>query len=1068
MPQVVGAAILSAIGEASVATATAFTIAGTAVTWGAIVGEIAIVGASVAYSSAQASRMRRANSQAAFADSGRNIMSRDPIAPRRKIYGQVPVTGPMYPIGVTGSKGEYFHFIVLLAGHKCAELGDITFDDDPTEIILDSGGNATGKYSGYVKIVKHDGDAAQAADADLISAFPGTWTSDHRGAGVAYLYVRLKYSTDLFPNGLPAIKCTVKGALVYDPRDEAQDPDDASTWAWSDNAALCTADFLNDAKFGKGIPLARIPAAALIEAANICDEDVVLTDDTTEHRYTCHGTITADQDKNVVLGDLAAAMAGVVVDTGGVWTIRAGAWRTPELALGDGDLAGPLSVQPRMSRQDTYNGVKGVFISPVNNWQPGDFPPQKNDTYKTKDGGVRLWKDIALNFTTSSPTAQRLAKIDLERGRQQITFTALYKLKSIAAMPGDVVTITRERLGWTDKPFEVTGWELQIYDGVNGGKCLGVALTLRETAEAVWDWADGEETVDDLAPNTDLPDPFTVPTPSGLTLTSGASTVLIQQDGTAVPRILVAWSTPDNIHVESGGKVRIEYKPSAGSTWFVWSEQRGDTLADYITDVVIGVDFDVRIQFENNVGVRGDYATASNHTVAGDTTAPSALSAPSATAYPGYNRIAWSRSDDADASEYRIYRNTSNTTAGATLLGETSGLEWDDPSATPGTTYWYFVAVVDGSENEGSKSSGKGVTTALAPVGATTPANPTAATRVTAGSDDTYLSGDGAVFAFITIAVPALPNHAVWQNLLYRRDGATDWLVAAQLKNTGSTNVRLDDLTPGVSYEVATQAWSGAGGSSIVTATSSPFTAPNDSAAPSAPAGLAYVGGGSSSFLRAPVYQGQVRAFAVRVNWDISSDADFDHFDVVVNLAGASQASNTAAWALLKQTTTGTEYIAVSTIPTNAETFVRSVDRSGNKSSWVGGGTMSSIWGLPAGSMSEQDDDAVSVSGIETGASAASGVRQVLARYPFVDLVYTFAGGAPTESFSLDIGTRGFSAVPDVATAQCIDPAGDVEVAYDWTAANSSTTVWFKAYSKDSTNIGAGPRRFSGEVVEYF
>lgn len=273
MPQAVAAWVAS---EFSGAAITSFATAAEVSVSTAAVYAAAYVGTSlaIAYGSStlQASMMKKGTTSM-IADQGRNVMSRDPVAPRRKIYGQVLLTGPMYPVGVGGTKNEHFYFIVLLASHKCAELGDIYLGDDL--VPLDGSGNAIGKYASNVIIKKHDGDRDQVADAMLVSELSGIWTSAHRGRGVAHLVVRLTYNTELF-NGLPTVKCMTKGALIYDPRDGAQDPSDETTWKFSANAALCAADFLHDSKVGRGVPFTRINMPALIEAANICDESIVV------------------------------------------------------------------------------------------------------------------------------------------------------------------------------------------------------------------------------------------------------------------------------------------------------------------------------------------------------------------------------------------------------------------------------------------------------------------------------------------------------------------------------------------------------------------------------------------------------------------------------------------------------------------------------------------------------------------------------------------------------------------------------------------------------------------------
>lgn len=58
------------------------------------------------------------------------------------------------------------------------------------------------------------------ADSDLVSE-DTNWTSNHRLRGIAYLYVRLKFSNDVFPNGIPNITCIIKGKKYMTPEHQA-------------------------------------------------------------------------------------------------------------------------------------------------------------------------------------------------------------------------------------------------------------------------------------------------------------------------------------------------------------------------------------------------------------------------------------------------------------------------------------------------------------------------------------------------------------------------------------------------------------------------------------------------------------------------------------------------------------------------------------------------------------------------------------------------------------------------------------------------------------------------------
>lgn len=1077
MPPVIAVAIAAAI-PSTAAWGLTLTIGGTLIgtaSFATIIGYAVTIGGAIAYGQSQSAKLKNLANRG-VADQGRNVMARDPLATRRLIYGEVLLTGPVVFMTTSGTKNQWLHACIVLAGHEVSAIGTIYFDDGE-EVPLDGAGQATGKYAGKFYCTKHLGTSTQAVDGSINGHVPSEWTSNHRLRGIAYLGVSFYYDTDLFPNGVPTVKALVKGKKVFDPRDGAQSSSDPTTWVWSANAALCTADYLNDSMFGRGIPWARLNTTGLIDEANVCDEDVTLADTTTEKRYAINGTATADQD---VRQDLCAAMAGRIIETGGVWSVQAGAYRTPgAMVITDAMIIGAVNVQTRQSMRETFNGVKGTYVSAINNWMPSDFPPIKNDTYKTQDGGVRRWKDTSLPFTISAATAQRLSKIDLERGRQQIVVTTVLRLDAFKLACGDTVKVTRAALGWTEKLFEVIEWKFQIMQNSS----LGVAVVLKETAAAVWDWADGEETTVDLAPNTTLPDPTVVPTPS-LTLLTDTTTVTLQPDGTVQPRLKVSWTTPNNIYVENGGYVEIEYKKTADSDYTVWTALRGDALFDYILDVKVGVQYNVRARFRNQAGVRGAYGSATSSAVVGDTTAPNAPATLTATAKPGFIDLNWTPSTSNTVNEYAIYRSIVSAVAGFALLANTANSQFQDTSVSAGTGYWYYVVAMSASEIASAPTAVAGPLTGLiAPSGAV-PSNPTAPAQPSSPVVGTYDASDSSVYAYATFEVYALPNGAVWQNLLYRRTGSGDWLIAGQFKNTGTSTLRIDDLSPGIGYDIAVQAWNGAGGSSIVTGTA--FTAASKTTAPSAPTSVT-VTSASSGGSPTPMFSysgAKVQLFVGEVKWVTGNEKDLAYSEIKVTTTD-SDAATDHSWSVDSgvdpvRIPAGKNVATISSFTLRAGYLrVRTVNTSGVASAWVSHGSNvnnSTKVGVPLGSIALQDSSAVAITGgtsststertesLIVAPSAASNPRAQVATFVGSD-VKSLTGGATTENLDVDITNRGFTAKPDWGLIQIYDT--NILGVYDYDTSSSSTNARFVLFSRDGGNLPSGNRRFHFIVGKY-
>jgi hypothetical protein len=174
--------------------------------------------------------------------------------------------------------------------------------------------------------------------------------------------------------------------------------------------------------------------------------------------------------------------------------------------------AGPFRWREKLASRDLYNGVKGTYISPANNWQASDIPPYAQDDLHgylsgspmypfgdanlAADGGERRWLDIQLPFTISVACAQRLCKIELMRRRQQGTGTFSYNMMMYMATALDIYTMTLPLLSWTNKLLELQQHRFTLnktqVDGTDV-TLLGTEIDVQETDPSIYDWSPSEE-----------------------------------------------------------------------------------------------------------------------------------------------------------------------------------------------------------------------------------------------------------------------------------------------------------------------------------------------------------------------------------------------------------------------------------------------------------------------------------------------------------------------------------------------------------------------------------------------
>lgn len=445
-----------------------------------------------------------------------------------------------------------------------------------------------------VRVKKHLGTPDDPADTSLLTEVPSLWKSTSVLRGFCYTVVRLNLNQPEFQGGLPTVEVKMKGKKLYDFRTD--------TTAWSNNPVLATYDYMISEICG--ISPEDIPVSQYIAAANVCDEELSFG-----KRYTLNGTVTGNQSQAQVLEQFAQSMAGSIVST--TWAIRAGKYVAPVMAIQQEDIIGSIGVTPGMSDTDTFNSVRGQFISPENTYVSTDYKPYQNLTLLAADGR-EIWSDIDLPFTDSLQRVHNLCRIFMERNRSAYTVKGDFSLKTWKLQIGDRCTLNSPYFGWDNKIFEVTDKRY----APNGA----VELTLKEDAESIWDEAD--QAVPDATPNSNLPNPFTIAKIASVTCESGTGVLQISTSGEVLSRISVTWPLPTDITTLTNGLVDVEWQELGKDAW----ERTTVNVAQgqvYLLPVIDGVFYNVRVRaVEPYFNVKSDWTYAEIHQVLGKSEPP--------------------------------------------------------------------------------------------------------------------------------------------------------------------------------------------------------------------------------------------------------------------------------------------------------------------------------------------------------------------------------------------------------------------------------------------------------------
>lgn len=393
-------------------------------------------------------------------------------------------------------------------------------------------------------------------------------------------------------------------------------------------------------------------------------------------------------------------MSGKLVRVGGQWEIFAGAYVAPTQTYNEGDLFGGIKVQNLIDRRDNFNGVRGTFVSPLDNWQPTSFPQVVSTAALARDQNKENFKELFFPWTLSPSTAQRLAKIELNKILEAVSVQLQGKLTMFKSQPPDIIKIDNTRFGFSEKEFEIDKAGLVVGDS----GALNYQLTLRETNSGIWDW---DEEIDEsdfvTTRNSTYPSPFRIKPPIGLALSSGTSDLFIRLDGTIFSRIHATWTAPLDQFVTAGGTIEVQFKKSADSIWLNAPTLVGSEIETFLLDVEDGVSYDVRIRSRNTIGVVSTWETVSNHVVIGKTAPPQNVTGFFASQNEANVLLTWNQVGDKDLKGYNIkfgIRADETNYESAFFLTEISSGTSHTTAGIPPGDWTIFIKAVDTTGNE--------------------------------------------------------------------------------------------------------------------------------------------------------------------------------------------------------------------------------------------------------------------------------------------------------------------------------------------------------------------------------
>lgn len=537
--------------------------------------------------------------------------------PRCALFGTVATAGSLVDGFNWGGKynTKFEGLIIRLADHKCEELVGFYVNDEYYEYTGD--GDVPGFEDGDDAALQiyFRSDTSTQALPDLVTDEGPSWNAGYN-QGESGCDVFMVYEADKpdekepeWPGGRPRFLFVLKGALLYDPRQDSTVPggsgdhrwDDPSTREWSDNLAVCRYNWVrgiyandqvdNPAQLliGRGLSASEAPPENIIAPANLCDETVG-----SGKRYTCSGPVYSQQPFIEVEEMFAAASGGSVVTREGSVELEPGAAKSVVAEFTDDDLLSGSEVTWNQgvlseSSGEWVNTIVARYVEPTQKWADHSAPVIRQASYIHADGKPREGS-ITLRLVNNTAQAQRVGEIALRMGRLWGRATVTLGPRFCEIEDGDWVNFVSPRR-FPDAPDNTITFRVEAYS-IN--EKWQNTLTLRQINSDVY--ADIPLRPDYAEPYTPTvpPPPIGQPDPDNWTLAA----ITLDSAGASVPALRITGSADDDEFVET---IIFEYwqddgvtDPEAddpGPTWIVAGSLPPSTTQVDITSVTGGATY---------------------------------------------------------------------------------------------------------------------------------------------------------------------------------------------------------------------------------------------------------------------------------------------------------------------------------------------------------------------------------------------------------------------------------------------------------------------------------------------
>ena len=528
------------------------------------------------------------------------------------IYGERLVGGTRVFLETSGADNTYLYGAMVLAEGEINAITEIQINES---VVTFNGSFADGtqitsndsKYGSTFVVQPFYGTDGQSA-ASLLTTL-SNWTTNHKLSGIAYIAFRITWDADKY-SGIPNIKVKVQGKKVS----TFDSGGNETTGVYSTNPVWCLLDFLRNERYGKGISDSDLDISSFYAASQIAETQVTPYSGGSDiNLFDCNAVINTNKKILENVKVFLRGMRGLLPYVQGKFKLLIETTGTATFTLNEDNIIGGIKVESER-KNEKYNRVIVNWVNPEKSFQVDTVVYPETDaehqTLKTADGGFLQEGNITLDTIANPYQALEFGKIILNRSRNNLKLGLDVNYEGLDLAIGDIVNVTSTLLGMTNKPFRVSGMTLNAD--------FTASLSLQEHQDAWYTFDEKTEVA--IIGDTNLPDPFSVGTPSGLTLTDD---LVEYNDGTVITRLLVSVAASTDKFVDD---YEIEVKQTLDKDGNAVVDNfrivsQGKSLEYQLINAIDGATYEVRARAINSLGVKSAYIS-DTHKVIGATEPP--------------------------------------------------------------------------------------------------------------------------------------------------------------------------------------------------------------------------------------------------------------------------------------------------------------------------------------------------------------------------------------------------------------------------------------------------------------